>query len=231
MSYVTNGEKYGIMVVTFLLLEVAMPTNIARFMQKTKCAPNGCIEWTASKDRQGYGFFYLGKQMHAHRASYILFKGPIPEGKIVMHSCDNPSCVNPDHLNLGSHAQNQAQKVANGNSLKGERHHSAKLTSGQVRAIYADDRPQAVIAVEYGVSQPQIARIKQGLTWGHLTGAKPRKPGHFNGVRSYQAKLSAKQVRAIRRSKESTRELCVQYGMSRASINKVRNYITYREVI
>lgn len=77
---------------------------------------DACHLWTAQLDKDGYGQFSMSgtDKWQAHRASYYLFVGPIPAGKIVMHICDRPRCVNPEHLRVGTQADNMADKVAKG---------------------------------------------------------------------------------------------------------------------
>jgi hypothetical protein len=77
---------------------------------------NGCWEWQRSKMNSGYGRIYtgFGRDMSAHRAAYIAWNGDIPEGKVVMHTCDNRVCINPDHLILGTKADNSRDMVAKG---------------------------------------------------------------------------------------------------------------------
>lgn len=82
-----------------------------RFSTKYEVAPNGCWEWTASKFPDGYGSFDTRR---AHREAYKLFVGPIDAGVHVLHRCDNPPCVNPDHLFLGSHKDNMVDKTVKG---------------------------------------------------------------------------------------------------------------------
>lgn len=100
-----------------------------------------CWPWTGSLDYRGYGAFTMnGQAMKAHRASYLLFKGPIEKGLVVMHSCDNPSCVRPLHLSLGTHKDNMADMVKKGRSskLRGDASPATKLTEADrvlIRAI------------------------------------------------------------------------------------------------
>lgn len=216
--------RWYILTGTYIVLGLVMESDRDRFLRKTLKLDNGCIKWTASCDSKGYGQFMMcGVPMRAHRAAYILFKGPIPKRGIIMHSCDNRACVNPKHLSIGTQSENLV-------GMMQRQRRKYTLTENLARAIYADERPQAAVAKDYGITQPQVARIKQGLTWAWATGAKPRKPGHFKGARSYQAKLTPRQVRAVRKSSDSCNVLAKRYGLSSASIAKVRKGITYKEV-
>ena len=130
---------------------------------------SGCWLWTACVDADGYGQIALGtrgkKRERAHRVAWELYRGPIPDGLQVNHSCDNPYCVNPDHLHLGTNISNNAEKVARDRSTFGEKHGASKLIEADVLAIVHDHRSQTVIAREYRVSQAQISNIKRGAQW------------------------------------------------------------------
>lgn len=207
---------------------------IDRFLEKTTKLQNGCREWTKARDRQGYGVCGNGRhniagEVRAHRAAYVLFKGAIPKGMLVLHSCDNASCVNPDHLHLGTHSQNQGEKAARKRSLFGEQHPKTKLTNEQALAIYKDCRVQSVIAAEYGITQPIVAAIKVGKSWGKVTGATWKHPGHFRGTGSYQAKFSAEQINEIRASNESIRTLADRHHVAYNTMRKIVQRKTYRE--
>jgi len=132
-----------------------------------------CREWLGAKSTKGYGrLMWKGRARFAHRLAYTEYIGPIPDGLHVLHSCDNPSCVNDEHFFLGTNADNVADKVTKGRAAKpeirGERHRCAKLTEAQVLAIRADARTQAVIAAEYGVTRENISQIKLLKGWAWL---------------------------------------------------------------
>lgn len=141
-----------------------------RLLNKIKiAAETGCWEWTASKTR-GYAVIRAnGRWCRANRVSYDLYCGPIADGMHVLHRCDNPACVNPEHLFLGTNADNMADKVAKGRQLPGSAHSLAKLTDADVLAIRnAEGVTQLALATKYGVGQQQISRIRSGKRWAHL---------------------------------------------------------------
>ena len=140
-----------------------------------------CWEWTGGRHKKtGYGAFQRGDEVvYAHRFAYGLLVAPIPAGRgyhgvCVMHRCDNPPCVNPAHLRLGSHAVNMDDMKVKGRAsgARGERHHSAKLTEEQVRymrRIYSGAPGEfGVFATRYGVSAAAIQNVISGRTWKHL---------------------------------------------------------------
>lgn len=166
----THGDPNYVHVAPIMSLE-------ERFWSKVdKKNLDGCWEWTASKSN-GYGHLnYANKTTKykgriAHRISWELQNGPIPEGLWVLHRCDNPSCVNPAHLFLGTHNDNMADMVAKGRSVgkKGENHRSAKLTEVEVIRIRSDPRVHRKIAEDYEVGKTQIQRIKAKIDWRHLS--------------------------------------------------------------
>lgn len=130
-----------------------------------------CWEWKGPMRWNGYGIFSLrGASLLAHRYSYERSKGNIPEGLFVCHTCDNPPCVNPDHLWLGTHAENLEDMRVKGRAHKGpsvhsEAHPLSKITRDIARAIRADPRPAHEIAPEYAVSKSLVRGIKKGTHW------------------------------------------------------------------
>jgi hypothetical protein len=137
--------------------------------------PNsGCLLWTGGVGSHGYGVFsYAGQPgLTAHRASWQVCRGPIPTGLHVLHKCDVRSCINPDHLFLGTHADNMADMTAKGyrkaRALRGEESNFSKLTGAQVRAIRADERPTKIIAASFAVSKSLVHQIRARLIWKHL---------------------------------------------------------------
>jgi len=116
----------------------------------------------------GYGQFRTRqprKHVLAHRYSWDLANGPIPDGMQVCHQCDNPSCVNPAHLFLGSNQDNVTDMVAKDRVQRGMRHHKAKLTDDQVEQIrvrLVRGERQRLIAADYGVTQSCVSMIGTG---------------------------------------------------------------------
>ena len=137
--------------------------------------PEGtCWKWTGFINRYGR-FGFRGTVWLAHRVAWILAKkGEIPPGLCICHSCDNPWCVNPAHLFLGSHADNMADMSRKGRQSRrdGEENHGAKLTEVKVREIRARDArggvSQRQLAKEYGVHQTLISLIINRKSWEHV---------------------------------------------------------------
>lgn len=136
-----------------------------------KDTPTGCWEYTGARDKWGYGDIrYLKKHVQAHRLSWRLLKGE-PGELDVLHKCHNPPCCNPDHLYLGTDADNIRDKVEAGRHDFGERCGRSKLKEVQVIEIkgkLAAGVTQRALAAEYGVAQTTIAGISIGRSWKHL---------------------------------------------------------------
>lgn len=137
------------------------PTIVERFWPKVAKAAgeNGCWAWTAWTNNHGYGT--LGDE-YAHRISWRLHFGEIPDGMRVLHRCDNPPCVRPDHLFLGTPKDNNADMSAKGRSTWGERSASRILSDDQVLAMRLSDEPVDVLAERFGVRPLTVWNIKTG---------------------------------------------------------------------
>ena len=139
-----------------------------RFWSKVdRRGENECWPWTAARNvRSGYGTF---GQQKAHRVSYFIAHGVQP-GQVVMHTCDNPPCVNPAHLVSSTQIENIADRHSKGRSgsASGSRHGNSKLTEDQVLQIKRDKRSGAEIARMLGLSKSTTCRIKAGSVWRHV---------------------------------------------------------------
>jgi Autographiviridae endonuclease len=154
-----------------------------RFDAKYEPEPiSGCWLWTAAMFNDGYGAFRLGKEQRAHRVAYVLANGPIPAGMSVLHRCDTPLCVRPDHLFIGTQADNIRDRDAKGHraSTSGENSGNAKLTNAQAREIKrrAGQTSQRGLAREFGIAESTVSNIVTGKRWSSTLG------GEFSGPQS-----------------------------------------------
>lgn len=154
--------------------------------QPTRAGLTPCLRWKG-KLTEGYGKFYLdGEAVSAPRASYMIFVGPVAVGQVVRHRCDNAWCVNPLHLEVGTQADNVADKVARGRQARGDGHGArlhpesrprgervwaAKLESAQVKEIRSRaerGETKSSLARAFGVSPSTICKIVLGRAWLHV---------------------------------------------------------------
>ena len=143
-----------------------------RFWSKVE-QTDGCWEWKGSvAGGTGYGCFYDGRAYSTHRYSWELHHGPVPPGLCVLHHCDNRRCVRPDHLWLGTKAENSRDMATKGREnvpgYKGEEHGEAKLTNEQVREIRASTGTGVSLAARFGVSPSLVSLIRRRKAWTHL---------------------------------------------------------------
>ena len=153
-------------------------TDSERFWTKVQKG-DGCWEWMASKDTKGYGQFWVEGATHpwkAHRVAYLLEYGVNPDKQFVCHRCDNPACVRPDHLFLGTHIDNMQDMKRKGRAggfnkriPAGESNPRAKLCIAdvfEIRRLYsARTHTQVELARQFGIGQSQISRIVRGEEW------------------------------------------------------------------
>jgi len=137
-----------------------------RFKHRVKRG-KGCWLWIGNKNQRGYGQLREGKVGYswtAHRLSWMIYRGPILEGLCVPRTCDNPSCVNPKHLWLGTHKDNMRDCIAKGRRAKSYHPHARvrKLTDRQAGEIRGDKRKLRHVARDYGVSISNVSFIRRG---------------------------------------------------------------------
>lgn len=160
-------------------------------LYQNKTTEDQCWVWEGPKNTQGYGRLFLantkeGKRtsVFAHRYAYQLHKGSVPDDLCVMHTCDNPSCVNPAHLTLGTWGDNNKDRSRKGRSgsrifseaergyysrlNSGENNRSAKLSEQQVIDIFNSSQPTRILCQKYHVSRDTIKRIRNKTAWSHL---------------------------------------------------------------
>lgn len=149
---------------------------IDRFFEGVgKKTPEGCILWGRSLKAGWHGQIGKGKRgrgmLVASRVSFEIFIGPIPEGMSVLHRCDNPACINPVHLFLGTQKDNMQDMWSKGRGSLGEKHYLAKITADDVRAIRrrADEgEEQKSLAKEFNISKANVCLIVSRSRWKHV---------------------------------------------------------------
>lgn len=154
-----------------------MDTTLERFNKYYEAVTeSGCWLWTGGLDKDGYGVFWKDlTTARAHRSSYELLKGTIPDGLQVLHSCDIPSCVNPDHLFLGTHNDNMKDKSSKNRQTKlcGSQVYNAKLTENDVviikQLLTKSTLRQSDIAGIFNICEGSISQINRGIAWKHVT--------------------------------------------------------------
>lgn len=149
--------------------------DVARFWAKVGVVgEGGCRLWEGGRNEGGYGRFWLhGKHCRSHRVAWVLTRGPIQLGMFVLHKCDNPPCVEGEHLFLGTNKDNMHdmhKKKRNFLSI-GELNGMSKLTEGQVIELlkrYKSGETQVFLAKEYGICQPHVSEIVNRERWGYI---------------------------------------------------------------
>lgn len=182
-----------------------------------------CWEWTAARRIHGYGVFGVaaGDLRPAHRYAYEAVVGPIPAGMYACHRCDNPPCVNPDHIFIGTPADNVRDMHAKGREARGDRVTNrgeksgmAVLTAAQVTEIRtrkAAGESHMALARAFGVSKATIKDIARGRSWTHLGLGGP-----IDGTDT--RKLTDEQWVAIAADPRSHRVIAREYGVSRSAV-------------
>jgi len=156
---------------------IGKQTKRDRFWPKVRRG-DGCWEWTGGRVKFGYGQTSInGKSITAHRMAWILAYGSIPDGLCVLHRCDNPPCVRPDHLFLGTNKDNTRDMIAKGRSKAprtagpGEVHGNARMSRAEVvrmRKLRKAGWKVDALAEEFRVGTTQVSRITRGVSWSHV---------------------------------------------------------------
>jgi hypothetical protein len=131
------------------------------------CKTDSCWIWRGTRHCQGYGSFgYKGKSMLAHRLMWEVLKGPIPKGMFLLHKCDTPLCVNPDHLFLGTQLDNMRDSRRKDRMCRGDRHPCHKLTDSdiaEIRLRLSQGETRTSLRLEFKISQPYMSRLARGV--------------------------------------------------------------------
>lgn len=139
-----------------------------RMLEKpTEETPSGCFVWTGTKNSGNYGLItFNGSQVLAHRFVYMMMHpSENISSKVIMHTCDNPSCVNPEHLISGTQSENMLDCSSKGRYGS---HRTSKLTEDQVREIKYSLLPPRFYCQKYSVGKSTISAIRTGTTWSHI---------------------------------------------------------------
>ncbi len=148
------------------LSEAIKKSVIKRFMSKINYKNNGCWEWNGYLNRDGYGQIYIdGKSYRSNRASWLIFKGELEDDMCVCHRCDNPKCVNPDHLFKGTVNDNNIDAMRKGSLRSGCLHPRAKLTEKEIVEIRNSKLSQNKLSKRYNVSKHAIWQIIKKLSY------------------------------------------------------------------
>ena len=137
-----------------------------RFFARFVKLENGCWQWRAHTDKDGYGVLPGDrKNTRAHRLSYELHKGQISDGFVICHHCDNPGCVNPDHLFVGTSKDNAQDALQKGRAYVGEKNGRSKLTKENIKEILSSELNGVQLAKKFGVTRSTINRVKRREAW------------------------------------------------------------------
>lgn len=228
-----------------------------RFWQRVdKSDPSGCWNWIGVINKTGGGYGVIGGLLYgqrlapkghnlaAHRVSWIIANGSIPEsseyhGWVVMHKCDNPRCVNPAHLELGTQRANVHDMIAKKRDVRvrmiGTKHPRAVLTDAQVKEIRASDIGTVELAKHYNVSRSTVQDARYGRSYAEGAEAKelqagPRVRTALKGSANPTAKLTDDQVREIRSSTLSAEKWAVILGVSAVTVGNARRRKTFQNI-
>lgn len=190
---------------------------------------NQCWIWKMSKNSDGYGNVWVDKKYwKAHRLSYLVFKGDIPEGLCVCHRCDNASCVNPEHLWLGTHKENMLDMIKKGRTLYAEQRSNNKIPSYKRPEIvkeYLSGKTQLYLSKKYNCHPSAIFNAIHALIPVNKIG--------FKGEKHPGAKLKESDIIKIRKSSDlglKNKEISKLYNVTPQAINRIIKRIAWNHV-
>jgi HNH endonuclease len=201
---------------------------------------NDCWEWKGWLNDHGYAMLGIGgvgkerRNIRASRIQYYLHYGKFDETLCVLHNCDNPNCINPDHLFLGTKKDNTQDMKTKGRESnppihKGEAHHKTKFGKETVMAILASQDSYRKLSQQYNVSVQTIFRIKHGLTWQELQiPVIKTNRDNYQGENNPSAKLNWEKIRLIRNDKRPGSIVAKNYGVDKGTINAIRRFRTWK---
>lgn len=179
---VSKGVNFGPRLIGGSSMSAKITGSVLEYLKVRTVTDNNCILYIGSKNTKGYSVvgpntlmkFY--KTPFLHRMVYMYHNGPIPQGLVVMHSCDNRACVNIEHLSVGTHLSNNQDMMNKGrnNQLKGEENPNSKLDYEKIEFIRRTRKifSATLIAEVFNVHQSTIAYVRQGKNWKHTKGDK-----------------------------------------------------------
>lgn len=144
---------------------------LLRLLRGVDIKPCGCWEWQGAKSIQGYGQIeFENKTWRTHRLMAHIKVADVLDTSIVCHRCDNPCCINPEHIWVGTQKQNVDDRDKKGrrNQARGARQGSAKLTEELVKQIRLDPRRHQIIAADYGITRAHVGNLKANRAWKHV---------------------------------------------------------------
>lgn len=199
-----------------------------RLLARISVSPAGCFNWKLSGDRKGYGQTGMaGGTRYAHILSYETFRGPVPPGLYVLHKCDNPRCINPAHLFLGTQLDNMRDCISKGRHAWGEKVPNARLKNSDVRQIaerYAAGEESTELAKSYGVRYAVIWKILTGKTYRGIERQVFVLEYGTPGQDHYAAKVTDADVRAMRAAVAcgaSRASQARKYGLTGTTVSKI----------
>lgn len=209
-----------------------------------------CWRWTGKLRKPqfgGYGVFVTSqrREVRAHRFSWQLHNVSEPGQRLVCHGCDNPACVNPTHLFLGTQLDNVRDAISKRRNSPppvrtGEANNRAKLTADVVLAVrraYAAGETQQAIGDRFGMRQTEVSNIVLCKIWKHLPGAAPQKReanrAATTGANNHNAKMTPERVREMRQQYQdgsSKADLARNFGVNPTTVQSIVNRLTWRHV-